>query len=420
MPYCPDCGSEIDPDNVYCSNCGRQLDGGTSDPGGGTGDDWGSDDGGQGDNWSETTQGGRDEGGDESWAEASGENNWGDDGDQYGNPGNQPGGGQPGQGRGGQPRGGEPRQGRGGGGQPGQGGGQPRGGEPRQGRGGGGQPGQGNSWEGGQGNSWEGGQGAQRREWGGSNRQPRDELFIEDGRIDYAFKLPFSDGWGPLAISAVFTLLSFLLIPIFFLYGYVYRITEAAAWGDTIQPRFDEYGDMFVSGLAFVGLFIVYGVITFVPVVLLVAVGAEAGVPGVAGIIGLLVGLLFAYFGPAVLTLYPVTGSFSAALSPSRITNFAFTGKYLGSFLLFIVLYFAIQIAFTVLIFALAITVIGLLLVIPLYLVIPAYLLYFTGAYWGATYYEAAQEGLVEPAWGEEEPQQPPQGGEPAGASSWD
>jgi len=416
MPYCPDCGSEIDPDNVYCSNCGRQLDGGTSDPGGADqGDDWGSDSGwddgggsGQSDDWTDGDQDG------DSWAEASG----GDGGDQYGNPGNQPGGGQPGQGRGG---GGQPR---GGGGQPRQGGGQPRGGEPRQGRGGGGQPGQGNGWEGGQGqgqgSGWEGGQGSQRREWGGSNRQPQDELFIEDGRIDYAFKFPFSDGWGPLGISAVFTLLSFLILPFLFIWGYMYRVTEAAAWGDTIQPRFDDYGDMFMSGLVYFGLYLVYGILGAILVGVIVVGGAEAGAPGVGVIIGLLVGLLFAYFGPAILTLYPVTGSFTEALSPSRITEFAFTGKYFGSFLLFILLYIAIQIAFTVLVFALAITVVGLLLVIPLYLIIPAYLLYFTGAYWGATYYEAAQEGLVEPAWGEEEPQQPPQGGEPAGASSWD
>ena len=41
MLYCPDHGSEIDPDNIYCSNCGRKFDGGQ--PGGGD-DEWSTDD----------------------------------------------------------------------------------------------------------------------------------------------------------------------------------------------------------------------------------------------------------------------------------------------------------------------------------------------------------------------------------------
>jgi hypothetical protein len=418
MPYCPDCGSEIDPDNVYCSNCGRQLDGGQSggdpDDAGGWddgGDDRRSDDGG-GDDW-----GGQDSGGDD-WAEASSGDDWSDSGeDSYGNP-EQPaggrsgrGGGQPGQGRGSQPGqgrgGGQPRQGRGGGGQPGQG----RGGQ-----------GQGGGWEGGQGQGgWEGGQGqSQRREWGGTDVQSGDDVYIEDGRVNFAVKFPYSDGWGALGISALCYIGSFLIVPLFIVIGYLYRITEAAAWGDTLQPRFDEYGEMIKSGFFMFLLYLVYGVIGTVVFGGLVVVGAQAGAESAAVLLGLVFGLVWAYFGPAVLTLYPVTGSFSEALSPSRITDFAFTEKYFGAFLLFIALNFAIQLVFTIAIFVLAITVIGIFLAIPLSIVFAPYVIYLTGSYWGATYYEAAQEGLVDPPWEEEQAQQDTYGGgEQTDASTW-
>lgn len=439
MPYCPDCGSEIDPDNVYCSNCGRQLDGGQS--GGGPEDTGGWDAGDSGDDWAEDDSGGNDWGSDDGgddWAEASSGDDWAEasSDDPHDNP-DQPAGGrggQPGQGRGGQPgqgRGGQPGQSRGGG-QPGQGRG---GGQQRQGRGGGGQPaggpggqpgqgrgGQGGGWQGGQGQGgWEGGQGqSQRREWGGTDVQRGDDVYVEDGRVNYAVKFPFSDGWGALGISAICYLGSFLIVPLFIITGYLYRITEAAAWGDTLQPRFDEYGDMIKSGFFYFLLYFLYGVVGAVVLVGLFAVGVEAGAEAPFILLALLFGLVWAYFGPAVLTLYPVTGSFSQALSPSRITDFALTGKYFGAFLLFIALNFAIQLVFTIVFFVLAITVVGILLAIPLSIVFTPYVLYLTGSYWGGTYYEAAQEGLVDPPWDEEQPQQDTYGGgEQTDASTW-
>jgi len=392
MPYCPDCGSEIDRDNVYCSNCGYQIggDGQGASSGGGwndeSGGDWGADQG--GDDW------GSDSGGD-SWAERSGgDGDWSESG----------GGGQPGNpndparagGRGGQGRG---RQGRGG-----------------QGRGGGWEGGQG---RGGQGGGWEN-QGGQRQEWG-DNQRPRDELFIEDGRVSYALKFPFSDGWGPIGISGfIYFLANILLFPFLFIEGYLYRVTEAAAWGDTIQPRFDEYGNMFVTGLKYFGLYLTYLLGGLILVGAPLIMGAELGLTAVGGLLAFVLGLIWAYIGPAVLTLYPVTGSFTAALSPSRIGEFALTTKYFGAFLLFIALQFAFQIVFFIALFALLITVIGLLLLIPLLFIVTPYILYFTGAYWGATYYEAAQERLVEPAWDEEpQGQQETYGGEPDPAAEW-
>jgi hypothetical protein len=82
---------------------------------------------------------------------------------------------------------------------------------------------------------------------------------------------------------------------------------------------------------------------------------------------------------------------------------------------------FAIQLVFSLAAFVLVITVSGIFLYLPLVLLFGPYVLYLTGAYWGATYYEAAQEGLVEPAWGDDQsPQEPYQETDTGGASTWD
>jgi len=388
MPYCPDCGTENDTNAAYCSNCGRDLGGGQDDSWGDSGDDWGGSDGSQDDSGWGSSGSDRDSGDGESWAEYSS----GDDqpdpdtagaagqGDQPGNPT----------------------------GPPGPGG--------RQGRGGG--QGGGNSWEGGQQGGWEGGQG-QRREWSGSNRQPQDALYVEDGKVEYAAKLPFSDGWGPLGMSGLFMFLSIFLLPFFFIEGYLYRITEAAAWGDTIQPRFNEYGDMFVTGLKMFGLYFLYGVGGIAIIAVLFVAGDAAGLTAIGGLLAAVFGLVWFYFGPAVLTLYPATGSFGAALSPSRIAEFARTGKYFVSFRIYIALYFAVSFALNIVLTILVITIIGIIIAIPVYLISIPYMLYLTGAYWGGTYYEAAQEGLVTPPWDEDQSQEPYETGEAGGATEW-
>ncbi|MEM4526005.1 MAG: DUF4013 domain-containing protein [Methanothermobacter sp.] len=66
--------------------------------------------------------------------------------------------------------------------------------------------------------------------------------------IGDAVKYPVSD-WKKLIILGVFFLLSFLLIPIFFALGYVFRALKATIAGFDELPEFDEWGEMFIDGL---------------------------------------------------------------------------------------------------------------------------------------------------------------------------
>lgn len=225
-----------------------------------------------------------------------------------------------------------------------------------------------------------------------SNQKPQ---YVEDGRFNFAIKFPISNGYGPVGGGAICSFLSFFILPMFTLYGYVYRITGSASRGETVQPTFsDDLVGMSVKGLVLVLLYVALAIVG----VLFVGAAVLAGLAiseVVAAVIGIVFGLIFIYIAPAILTLYPATGSATVALSPRRIAEFAFTGKYFIAYLGFILLNIAINIAFFIVAIGLFITIIGIFLLFPLMYVFSAYVAYVVGAYWGATYYEAVEEGII-------------------------
>lgn len=220
---------------------------------------------------------------------------------------------------------------------------------------------------------------------------------VEDGKLNYALVFPASGGYGPIGGGAICSFLSFLFVPAFTLYGYAFRLTGAAADGTTVQPRFsDDLVGMTVKGFLYFLFYLLVLVGGTVAVALLGGALAVAASPEVAAVFGGVIGLLVVYLAPAVLTLYPATGSAAAALSPRRVADFAFTGRYFVSFLGFILLVIGLTIGFFLVAIGLIITVIGIFVLFPLIYVYSAYVLYVTGAYWGATYYQAVQDGLVD------------------------
>lgn len=242
--------------------------------------------------------------------------------------------------------------------------------------------------------------GAQQRRRGSYRRYDNTGTQIGDGRVQYAFSLPKSRGWEPLVFGSLCNVTSFLLVPIFTLNGYVFRLTEAAADGRSFQPAFDDPVDLTIRGLLYTLLF---ALLVTVGLTLMAVAGpglAALTTDAIGGTAALLVGLAVSYVSPAILTLYPATGSLRVALSPRRIADFAATGKYFVSFLGFVLLMFGVAIA-SILLFIFVIilifTIIGILVALPLIYALPVYVHYIVGSYWGATFHEAVQEGLVEP-----------------------
>jgi hypothetical protein len=317
MPFCPDCGVEVDAEDVHCYNCGRNLEGGHAGPqrdeGHSSDDQWGS-----------------------SWDEGSRETVTREQ---------TPATGQSTTATGQNERGGEPNA-------------------------------------------------------EASGRR------IEDGKVEYTTYFPITREYSAVALGAVCAFLGFFIVPLFILFGYTYRITEAAARGDAVQPAFEDWGDLLEKGFFYFLLVLALMLINFVGAGTLAVVGESAGVPAAGGFAILVLWLLTTYAWPAVMVLYPVTGSLSKALSPGRIANFAFTTKYIVSYLIYIGLLVGFFVLSFIGMFVLAITVIGIFLLIPLVYAVNAYLPYAIGTFWGATYYEAAKEGHVPHVSAQDEPTQ--------------
>ena len=77
--------------------------------------------------------------------------------------------------------------------------------------------------------------------------------------ISDSIKYP-SSNWGKVLILGVIMIASILIVPIFIVYGYVFRIIKATLAGLDELPEFDEIGEMFVDGLKLFVVAIVYAI----------------------------------------------------------------------------------------------------------------------------------------------------------------
>jgi hypothetical protein len=77
--------------------------------------------------------------------------------------------------------------------------------------------------------------------------------------ISDSIKYP-STNWGKVLILGIIMIASILIVPIFLVYGYMFRIIKATLAGLDELPEFDEIGEMFVDGLKILVVAIVYAI----------------------------------------------------------------------------------------------------------------------------------------------------------------
>ena len=107
-----------------------------------------------------------------------------------------------------------------------------------------------------------------------------------------------------LLILGVTYFLSFLLLPLFLVYGYSYRVTkisvEGMINGNDPLPEFDNVIDMFVDGIKVVLVYFVYALVPLILFFLFAAVSSSIGGYGESALMAIgtvvtVVALLFAY-----------------------------------------------------------------------------------------------------------------------------
>ena len=89
--------------------------------------------------------------------------------------------------------------------------------------------------------------------------------------VSDSIKYP-SSNWGKVLILGVICIASILIVPIFLVMGYLFRIIKATLAGIDELPEFDEIGEMFVDGLKIfvvgiiysIPLLIIYGIMYFI------------------------------------------------------------------------------------------------------------------------------------------------------------
>ena len=151
-----------------------------------------------------------------------------------------------------------------------------------------------------------------------------------------------SDDWiKTVLIGGVLTLLSVLIVPAFFVYGYVVRALRAGIDDAEEPPVFDDWGTLLKEGVIAFVIVVVYQLIPLLVFAVtvggsLAAIGSGSDVGAGAGIAGLLGGLalftvlalVFGYVTLIGLANYAHVGTFGSAFDIDVIRSVATDGAY--------------------------------------------------------------------------------------------
>jgi hypothetical protein len=151
-----------------------------------------------------------------------------------------------------------------------------------------------------------------------------------------------SDDWvKTLLIGGLLTLFAVLIVPAFFLYGYLVRVLRAGMHEATEPPAFDDWGTLLREGVVAVVVLLVYQIVPLLIAAVtvggsLVALGTGSEFGGAVGIVGVvtglalsgLVALAFGYLTLIALANYAHVGTVGAAFEVSVLRTAAVDGDY--------------------------------------------------------------------------------------------
>ncbi|GCF13081.1 hypothetical protein Harman_10160 [Haloarcula mannanilytica] len=163
------------------------------------------------------------------------------------------------------------------------------------------------------------------------------------------------DDWTvTVLIGGVLSLLSFLIVPGFLVYGYLVRAVRERADGATQPPAFEDWGELLVDGVKawVIGLvymlvpLIVFGV-TVGGSLFAMATGTRAGAgAGLAGLLGglaisFVLSLVFGYVATAAIIHFACTGELGAGFDFGTLRKLALSPEYATPWLVSIALFIA-------------------------------------------------------------------------------
>ena len=164
-------------------------------------------------------------------------------------------------------------------------------------------------------------------------------------------------------VGGVLVFLSFLLVPMVFVYGYLTRVLRNAMHGDDAVPVFDDWGEMGVDGLKAAVIALVYGIIPGIVFSLVFFVGGGIGAISnsgagqaasllvilAGGLVALALGLVAAYVLPAALLNYAEKGTVGAGFAVGDLRPVVTNGTYFTGWLYAFAIGIGVGVAFFVL-----------------------------------------------------------------------
>ena len=157
-----------------------------------------------------------------------------------------------------------------------------------------------------------------------------------------------SDEWTRTTlIGGVLLILSFLVFPVVFVYGYAMRVLRNTMHDDDTVPVFDDWGEMGVDGLKAAVIVLAYGIIPGIVFTAIMFVGGGLGAltgsdAGAAagllvmlagGLVAFVLGLVAAYIVPAALMNYAEKGTVGAGFDAGSIRTVATNRTYFNGWL---------------------------------------------------------------------------------------
>lgn len=211
--------------------------------------------------------------------------------------------------------------------------------------------------------------------------KPQDKL----GSIEFSFKYPFSNSeskYGGVLFGFVMVLISFLIIPLFTLNGYFFKLKEYAAKGEPEAPKFESWSKLtkegFFAWVALLVLFIPILVVTLLFEVLESARLLDTTLGLLFSIVFVLVYLLVIAASPIVGVVYSVKRDIVATYTDPELYSLLFSVTYLIS----IFKYLLVAIVALLIYFVGSLVTLGLGIIILLPL-----LMYIRPCFWGHIYY---------------------------------
>ena len=209
-----------------------------------------------------------------------------------------------------------------------------------------------------------------------------------------------------LLIGGVLVFLSFLIVPIVLVYGYLVRSLAAVADGEAEPPAFDDWAGLLVDGLKAILVAAAYAVVPFalvvsflVPVSVVTSAsagddpGVMAGLGAVAFLVIVVVTLAVAYVVMAALSRFAVEGRLRAAFELRAVGRLALSEPYVIA----IVLAIAVQVLLGIVVAAAVLFTLGLALLplVPLGAFIQFWLYLVVVHLFGSAYREAVVDGAA-------------------------